>query len=273
MAAMEQMVIGLVMGAGGALVFYFGFNKWRKWRLIEDTPRSKVRSMAMGLVEIQGSAEAESFLTSPFSRKPCVYYKYDVQEYRKHVSRGPKGQVRTSYSWDTIAAGDRATPFYAKDDTGRAYVDPAGAEVHTPLSGVYLQRSGVGAAFPRILGLLDAWHSGREREMDVSGWSLTPLKPGAHRTWGASVGDRKYFEYLIEPGENVFVLGTASIDPKAPGGVSVKKGDNERTFMISDRSETDLVRGLKWETLGWFAGGAIIVVIGALISVNVVSLG
>jgi hypothetical protein len=39
----------------GLYVFYRGFHHFRRKRLIENTPTSKVRSIAMGLVEIFGT--------------------------------------------------------------------------------------------------------------------------------------------------------------------------------------------------------------------------
>ncbi|MDX9859145.1 MAG: efflux RND transporter permease subunit [candidate division Zixibacteria bacterium] len=39
----------------GGLMLVLEFVKWRRCRIFRDTPRSKIRSLAMGLVEIHGS--------------------------------------------------------------------------------------------------------------------------------------------------------------------------------------------------------------------------
>ena len=47
-------IMGGVLTLGGGGVFILGFNRMSKYRLIADTPTSKIRSMAMGIVEING---------------------------------------------------------------------------------------------------------------------------------------------------------------------------------------------------------------------------
>ena len=121
-------VVAMIICVIGVVAFIFGFKQFRKYSLIKDTPRSKIRSMAMGLVEIHGNVEAKETIRTPFSQLPCVYYSYRIEEYRKHTRRDSDGKVHTTYSWDTIASGSRRIPFFAKDPTGEAYVNPDGAE-------------------------------------------------------------------------------------------------------------------------------------------------
>ena len=61
---------------GGLALFGAGFRAWRRLRLIEDTPTSRVRSMALGRVELAGSAVGKADLEAPFTGTPCVYYRY-----------------------------------------------------------------------------------------------------------------------------------------------------------------------------------------------------
>ncbi|MFH1770987.1 MAG: hypothetical protein ABH828_05545 [archaeon] len=91
-------------------------------QMIENIPTSKIRSIAMGLVEIKGIAEPfrKKLLKSPFSEKDCVYYRYTVEEYR---SSGKNSR------WVTIASGQSNDFFNLTDDTGTVLVDPKGAEV------------------------------------------------------------------------------------------------------------------------------------------------
>ena len=46
--------LGFLCGFG---VFFQGFNRLREKRLVQNTPTSTVRGMAMGLVELVGKAE------------------------------------------------------------------------------------------------------------------------------------------------------------------------------------------------------------------------
>ncbi len=109
---------------GGLYIFYMGFKNLRKKQLIENTPTSKVRSIAMGQVEVIGAAlPFENPIKSPFTNTPCVYYRWAVEEYRRS---------KNSSYWAEIAKGASKNRFYLQDDTGKVLIDPEGAEVDIP---------------------------------------------------------------------------------------------------------------------------------------------
>ncbi len=255
-------VIFIIVGLG---IFFFGFNRMHKYRLIQDTPRSKIRSMAMGLVELHGNVFADKHITSPFSRTECVYYRYKIEEYRKHTTRDSEGKTKTTYKWETVASGDRRIPFFAKDETGSVYVDPDDAEFNVQVKKVFLQRAGIFGAFGTIINTLKNWDSNDESSMDDSTWGLTPIDTKSHMSFGNNVGDRKYYEYYVEPDDNLFVLGTAANSSTAQDGVLIRKGENEPTYIISDRSEKELIGSLKWSMIGAFVLGGIFFIIGIVI--------
>ena len=64
--------------AAGPWAYYRGFRTLRTRRLIANTPTARIRSMAMGLVEVHGSVRARSTLTAPFSQRPCAYWEVDI---------------------------------------------------------------------------------------------------------------------------------------------------------------------------------------------------
>ena len=255
-------VLFIVVGLG---IFLYGFNRMHKYRLIQDTPTSKIRSMAMGLVELHGSVFADKHITSPFSRTECVYYSYTIKEYRKHTTRDSEGKTRTTYKWENVASGDRRIPFSAKDETGSVYVDPDDAEFNVQVKKVFLQRAGIFGAFGTIASTLKNWDSNNESSMDVTTWGLTPIDPKSHTSFGNHTGDRKYYEYYIEPDDDLFVLGTAANSPQAPNNVLIRKGENEPTYIISDRSEKELIGSLKWTMIGAFVFGGLFFIIGIVI--------
>ena len=122
----------------GGFVFFLGFYKWRKYRIFRDTPTSKIRSMAMGLVEIHGSVEADQLIRAPFSKTECVYYRWEIKEYRQSSDSGGKGSL---HKWEEVGSGDRSVPFFAKDETGRALVEPDKAEFVVSRKKAYYQKS------------------------------------------------------------------------------------------------------------------------------------
>jgi hypothetical protein len=58
-------------------------------------------------------------------------------------------------------------------------------------------------------------------------------------------GDREYLENFIEPGERLYVIGTALSELNATKDYVIKKGFEEPTFIISNQSETELFKTLK----------------------------
>jgi hypothetical protein len=99
------------------LLLLSGFQLLRWKRQIENTPTSRVRSLAMGSVEIHGRAMRRYALVSPMTHMACVWYR--LRRYRRHRN----GWKLTS----TISSG--AVPFLLDDGTGRVSIDPRGAVV------------------------------------------------------------------------------------------------------------------------------------------------
>ena len=67
---------------GGPVLFVQGFRDLRLERMIQNTPTARIRSMAMGLVEISGAVAPRSVFTAPFSARPCAYWELDISAAR-----------------------------------------------------------------------------------------------------------------------------------------------------------------------------------------------
>ncbi len=265
-------ILALVLAAIGGVVLLFGFRRLHEYRLIADTPTSKIRSMAMGFVEVQGSAFAKEYLRAPFSDSECVYYRYEIEEYREHRHKDSDGKVRVERRWETVATGERRAPFFAKDDTGDVYVDPNDAEFSVTLRKVFYQRRGIFGAIGVIIDALADWDRGGSRP-DRGAWKLEPMDVHSHHTFMTSVGDRKYFEYFIDAKDPLFVMGTAANSRGAPGGVLIRKGDNEPTFIIANQKEEAVMGSLKWQALGLLILGGALAVAGISIVIYVATQG
>ncbi len=110
---------GAIPALFALLAFWYAFHFLRMKRQIEDTPTSKIRSVAMGMVEIKGEAVRKYALVSPMSHTPCVFYRLT-----KYQRRGRDHQWRV-----TSISSSNNVPFYVEDETGRVEVDPAGCRV------------------------------------------------------------------------------------------------------------------------------------------------
>lgn len=238
----------------GPWLYYRGFRTLRTRRLIANTPTARIRSMAMGLVEINGAVEARSTLQAPFSGKPCAYWEVDIA-----------AQQRTQ--WRIVHRNQSGHPFYLSDETGVALVYPHGSECRL--------------------------HYGTEEQ--VAGLMLPPCYAeymNAHASvMGrlARIGMLRFRERVLETGQRVYVLGTAmprsqaravsDLEPLAATGTDgrvatrratldhevvavVRRGDNERTFIISQDSEKGLMFSLGARALLQLVGGPVMTVAG-----------
>lgn len=87
-------------------------------RRIEDTPTSRIRSLAMGLVEVRGRALRCYALVAPMTQTPCVWYR--LRRYRR--DSGSHWRLTTEIDSSHV-------PFILDDGTGLVMVAPAGAAV------------------------------------------------------------------------------------------------------------------------------------------------
>ncbi len=114
---------GALPGLLAAGLFWSGFYFLQLKRRIENTPTSRIRSMAMGMVEVHGKTVRKYALVSPINQSACVYYrlrKYKRDNRNNWVLRSDKDS--------------RHVPFLLDDGTGRVTVDPAGALVRAKTS-------------------------------------------------------------------------------------------------------------------------------------------
>src|SRR5689334_19076367 len=95
---------------GGPSLLAWGIASLKEKRLIQDTPISKVRSAAMGLVNLAGVAKPRKEILEPVHRFPCCWWHCRVQEYH---SSGKNSH------WETIKELSSPELLYLEDDTGK----------------------------------------------------------------------------------------------------------------------------------------------------------
>lgn len=234
--SVEGLVEVSVGFVAGLFLMWRGFHWFKRKRLIEDIPTSKIRGIAMGLVEIKGKAlpAVKQIRKSPLSGKKCVYYKYIVE---KLVGSGK------SRRWVNVSSGRSPEPFYLEDETGKVMVEPKYAELHIPKS--YTSKS--------------KW--GKDPEPIVKNF----LKAEKIRFEGKLFGmnyTMRYTEWIITPKMNLYVMGAAAKNPHVEGGTAVKSVENimikkgpDRILMISNKKEKQVLNTLKLKSFGYMAGG------------------
>lgn len=110
-------VIGVVVGP---YFFWRGFRLLQRKRLIMDTPRSSIRSAAMGQVEVTGRAVGPYTIVAPLSHTDCFYYRLTIES-------NPQGDLRKQMR-------ETCAPLFIDDGTGTLMIYPQGAELLMPPS-------------------------------------------------------------------------------------------------------------------------------------------
>jgi Zn-finger nucleic acid-binding protein len=222
------LALGVLAGLGLSV---YGFVVNDRKRLIESIPTSLIRSLAVGLVEVSGRAQPErELLRAPFSGMPCVLYAYTVEQRRESGKEA---------KWETIAKGTSQEPFLVQDKTGKVLVVPFDAQLVLPDNRT--TRNNWLGTLPEqtILGLL-------KLGIAVDGWF-------GEKTIRCS-------EACILPDETVYVIGTAQENRGAEGSTDNAArlyigSSQDAEFIISDRSEKELLSGLRWQVWACLAGG------------------
>jgi hypothetical protein len=231
------------VGAGfGAFSFFRGFRVLRNKRLIENTPTSKCRSVAMGLCEIAGRATGEQTIPSLIGKLPCYCSQILIERYEK---RGK------SHQWVTVRKEQRGVPFFLEDNTGRVRVDPAGAELDVPAELEY----GHGGS-RALLGMTLA-------RLQAAGHSSSDIPSLFHAYCAANgisaFGEMRFRECNLAPGDPVYVLGSAEERPGVQDEqerIVVRKGKHHPWFFIAESSEKDVLKKMGRSTLLHIFGGS-----------------
>ena len=172
--------LGLCAGIG---LFFYGFRLLQRRQLILDTPFSKIRSAAMGMVEISGLAVGPYTMVAPITERECFYFRTLVWEWK---------QSGKNKQWVKVAGECVHVPFFVDDNTGRMLVDPRGADLDL--------------------------HRDFEQEFSDSLFTTKEPAPANVRDFlyrhGVMTNNKiKVEECCIKPKNSLFVLGTLTDNP------------------------------------------------------------
>lgn len=166
----------------GPVFFFRGFRDLRIQRLIENTPTSRIRSMAMGLVEVYGDVLQRSSVRAPFSNQPCAYWEVEIAL-----------RMNDKHGWTTVYRETSGQPFYVDDGTGVAMVYPKGSICRVPPSA---EEACIGALIP-----------------DVYSEFMAERRLWRRFLWRFS--QMRFREHRVDEGEKVYVLGSAEPRPQS----------------------------------------------------------
>ncbi len=227
----------------GLYLVYDGFGKWKTKRLMEDTPTEKVRSMAAGRTELEGTAHNDGqTVEAPFSDEECLHIDWEVEEYRKDPDDD-------DYDWETVAQGSQSVPFSLDDGTGRVLVRAAGGDATFEISDSNTRRITVGGG-QRPPGEVAEFIERHDGQHERASFTENPVDAlgdfVASDRIGHSNRKRRYTQEVLPDGSDVYLLGSA-VPREADGEMAGQEDLLELTrdedldkFLISDRSEEEL---------------------------------
>ncbi|MDI6739740.1 MAG: GIDE domain-containing protein [Candidatus Edwardsbacteria bacterium] len=266
--------------AVGLLVLTYAFYVWKEKRLIENIPTSKVRSLAMGLVEVKGAARPKAALKSPITMTDCVYYRYKIEKY-----------VRSGKSshWEVVDQGASTNYFYVEDDTGKILSDPVEADIHIgrdyrwtgtkPGSGwnlfgdrmLYSEWWIIAGEPVYVIGTVTRWKDARDDRKFKIAERLRNLKADAagmrefDRDGDGNINADEW-EQARQRVEQDVLKEELDHPPDTSDDFVITRDQANEVMIISDKSEKDLTRSYGWQAFGLFALGAGLVAwLGALL--------
>ena len=255
--------LSLSLMSAGLMIFSHSFVLIKRKRLFENTPRSKIRSMPMGEVEVGGKARQKYYLKSPYTYTNCIYYSYKIFE----LVNTKDGQ-----RWSLKEYNDSGrVPFYLEDDTGRTLIMPEKAILHAGvketisgdmLSSVFGTRSAINnrkiveitipaGQFLYILGYahrLRSSHSGKKKEMNERLIDLKhdKAKLNKYDTDGDGKISSEEWDAAREDVEDQ-ILNERLEAGQTRDEVAVGVHPSGGLFIISDKKEAHLIKSMAWK--------------------------
>ena len=217
----DGLFFGIMLLVVGLTTFFNSLKNLEMKRLLENVPTSKIRSLAMGLVELKGKIQVkDKILKDPFDDKECVYWRIQIQELVK------SGKTR---KWVTRHKAKNQVPFLIGDQTGSVliYLD----DVNT--NDVKRDKQYDLATFFSDEIPLNVKDYCRKYNVKLKGW----------------FGGKKRMRFVVtylEPDDDIYILGSArpllKNEQKDSKNVTAAiDRSKEELFIISDKSEKELI--------------------------------
>ena len=251
-------IVGLVLIGIGIAAAGYGYRRRRQRAAIASVETTDALRVTPGPAEVSGTAEPadDGPMQAPFSDGACLLAEWEIEEWEESGKHA---------SWRTEGSGTLTVPFYVVDDTGQVLVRPGGAAVE--LSGDWeTTEVGVDGTPPEPI-------------REFTELESTPGDPGGALVgtldWGTQVGDRRYHQRVLRPGEAVYVHGTATrVESERFGGddfeIVAEANDghpDSDVFLVADSTESALLaRRRDW--LLYVGAGAVVAVTGAGLAVS-----
>lgn len=230
----------------GLITMNKGRKEWVQSERIAETETTQVRDIKPGVVEVKGSAQLTEDATvrkSPLTNTDAIAVHVEVKEWDT--------DGHGAGNWKTIFEESTAEPMFVEDGTGEVLVElPTEGELNLEETEIKVDSDDEPPEAVRQ-------YVAEKTEIDI---------PERRDIGPLSIGERrKYLEGVLEPDEDAYVLGTARKTDAGwdQRGYVIDEPTESGDFILSDKSESDLLNEGKRGGLIFLVFGGLMAVVGA----------
>lgn len=126
-------IVGVVAAVAGAGLLWWRRSVGREIALMAGTPTSRaadIAALAPGtLVEVKGTLRVRELLTAEFSKKPCAYFRAEIEREETYYERDSQGRDQRKTRRTTVYSNMKYGACLVQDESGRVGIDFDGATV------------------------------------------------------------------------------------------------------------------------------------------------
>ncbi len=120
------LVVSLVFLLIGIGLIVSAYKAYKKFKFFMEAKLQSIDYIKTGPVKIKGKIIADKTLSSPYSKKPCVYYRYRTISMKLKSATG--GPSSTKAAQQIVASGENSLSFDVDDGTGRININTERAD-------------------------------------------------------------------------------------------------------------------------------------------------
>jgi hypothetical protein len=120
------LVVSLVFLLIGIGLIISAYKVYKKFKFFIAAELQSIDYINEGPVKIKGKIIADKTLSSPYSKKPCIYYRYRTISTKFKSATG--SAILSKAAQQIVASGENSVSFEVDDGTGRINVNTEGAD-------------------------------------------------------------------------------------------------------------------------------------------------
>lgn len=223
--------VGIIILVIGIVLIIFAQKKKKT-----QTELSKTKSLPISQLqpntkaEIQGTVSTSQPMQTPFSKRDCVYYAYEMEREVQTTDQQGRPQRR----WETVSRDKKSIPFRVRDQTGQIAVYPERANIDAQPLGEQFVRPGDSMSNPILQSAVNL---------------LTGYKTRINERALLANMSVYIFGYVIQTNQ----------------GLVIQKGEGD--FIISYKSEEEMEKSMVRSANLMTIGGIIAIIAGIALSI------